>query len=198
MILKALHTNGFRGHLPIFIGNFINGRTFQTRVENVYSNTFNLDCGVPQGSVLSGTLFALAINNIALQLPKGVQNSLYVDDFAIYYSSNSLRHLQRIMNMAIHRINTWTTSVGFKLSVDKTQAIMFYRDIRWKQNQDISLSLNNSEIQFKDTVKFLGLVFDTHLNWKAHISYIKTKCNSALNLIMKLSHTTWGARNQLC
>ena len=149
MILKALHTNGFRGHLPIFIGNFINGRTFQTRVENVYSNTFNLDCGVPQGSVLSGTLFALAINNIALQLPKGVQNSLYVDDFAIYYSSNSLRHLQRIMNMAIHRINTWTTSVGFKLSVDKTQAIMFYRDIRWKQNQNISLSLNNSEIQLK-------------------------------------------------
>ena len=194
LILKTLHSNGMRGHLPIFIKNFIDGRTFQTKVENVYSETFNLDCGVPQGSVLSGTLFALAINNIALQLPQGVQNSLYVDDFSIYYSSNSLRHLQRVMNMAIHKIQTWTTSVGFKLSVDKTQAIMFYRDIRWKQNQDISLSLNNSEIQFKESVKFLGLVFDTHLNWKSHISYIKTKCNGALNLIMKLSHTTWGAR----
>ena len=193
-ILKSLYQNGFRGHLPIFIRNFLEERTFQTRIDNVYSNNFNLDCGVPQGSVLSGTLFALAINDITTVLPQGVQNSLYVDDFAIYYSSNCLRHLQRILNTAIKKIQSWTVSVGFKLSIEKTQAIMFYRDSRWKHNQDINLTIGNSQIQFKETVKFLGVVLDTHLNWKAHIAYIKTKCNSALNLMMKLSHTTWGAR----
>ena len=196
LILKSLHHNGFRGHLPIFIKNFLNERTFQTRIENVYSDTFNLDSGVPQGSVLSGTLFALAINDIAKQLPQGVQNSLYVDDFAIYYSSSSLRHIQRIMNKAIKNIQNWTSLVGFKLSVEKTQAIMFYRNSRWKQNQEIELKLGNNNIQFGDTVKFLGLMFDTHLNWKAHVAYVKNKCNSALNLMLKLSHTTWGARRQ--
>ena len=196
LILKSLHHNGFRGHLPIFIKNFLNERTFQTRIENVYSDTFNLDSGVPQGSVLSGTLFALAINDIAKQLPQGVQNSLYVDDFAIYYSSSSLRHIQRIMNKAIKNIQNWTSLVGFKLSVEKTQAIMFYRNSRWKQNQEIELKLGNNNIQFGDTVKFLGLMFDTHLNWKAHVAYVKKKCNSALNLMLKLSHTTWGARRQ--
>ena len=40
LILKSLHHNGFRGHLPIFIKNFLNERTFQTRIENVYSDTF--------------------------------------------------------------------------------------------------------------------------------------------------------------
>ena len=193
-IMKSLHINGFRGHLPIFIKNFIEERTFQTRIENVYSNNFNLECGVPQGSVLSGTLFAMAINDIVTVLPQGVQNSLYVDDFAIYYSSNSLRHLQRILNTAIKKIHNWTASVGFRLSVEKTQAIMFYKDSRWKHNENIELKIENSHIQFKDTIKFLGLVFDTHLNWKAHVAYIKNRCNSALNLIMKLAHTTWGAR----
>ena len=196
LILKSLHHNSFRGHLPIFIKNFLNERTFQTRIENVYSDTFNLDSGVPQGSVLSGTLFVLAINDIAKQLPQGVQNSLYVDDFAIYYSSSSLRHIQRIMNKAIKNIQNWTSLVGFKLSVEKTQAIMFYRNSRWKQNQEIELKLGNNNIQFGDTVKFLGLMFDTHLNWKAHVAYVKKKCNSALNLMLKLSHTTWGARRQ--
>ena len=195
-ILKSLHQNDFRGHLPIFIKNFIYGRTFQTRVDNVYSDNFNLDNGVPQGSVLSGTLFALAINDIVKQLPQGVQNSLYVDDFAIYYSSSSLRHLQRILNKAIKNIHKWTSSVGFRLSTEKTQAIMFYKNSRWKQNQDIDLKLGDTHIQFNDTVRFLGLVFDTHLNWKAHIAYVKSRCNSALNLMLKLSHTTWGARRQ--
>ena len=195
-ILKSLHQNGFRGHLPIFIKNFISERTFQTRIENIYSDNFNLDCGVPQGSVLSGTLFALAINDIVKQLPQGVQNSLYVDDFAIYYSSSSLRHLQRILNKAINNILDWTKSVGFKLSVEKTQAIMFYKNSRWKQNQDIELKLGNVQIQFSETVKFLGLVFDTHLNWKAHVANVKSKCNNALNLMMKLSHTSWGAKRQ--
>ena len=39
-------------------------------------------------------------------------------------------------------------------------------------------------------------MFDTHLSWKAHVAYVKNKCNSALNLMLKLSHTTWGARRQ--
>ena len=193
-ILRTLHLNGFRGHLPMFIKNFIYERTFQTRVDNVYSDTFKLENGVPQGSVLSGTLFILSINDIVTQLPHGVKNNLYVDDFTIYYSSNNLRHLQRILNTAIQKIHNWCTSVGFKLATEKTQAIMFYKNVKWKKNQEIDLKIGNTQIEFKETVKFLGLVFDSHLNWKAHISYIKTKCNSALNLIKKLSHTSWGAK----
>ena len=194
LILKNLYNNGFRGHLPHFIKNFIYERTFQTRIENVLSDTYQLENGVPQGSVLSGTLFALAINDIASQLPNGVQHNLYVDDFAIYYRSTNLRHLQRILNNAIQKIVAWTESVGFKLSIGKTQAIMFYKNVRWKKNQDITLTMNTSQIQFQEKVKFLGLVFDTHMNWKAHVSYIKSKCNSALNLMKKLSSTKWGAQ----
>ena len=102
-----------------------------------------------------------------------------------------------MLNNAITKIQTWTSSVGFKLSIEKTQAIMFYKNIRWKQNQEINLFIGNNQIMFKDTVKFLGLIFDTHLNWKAHVAYIKTKCNSTFNLMLKLSHTTWGARRQI-
>ena len=194
LILKTLHQNEFRGNLPIFIKNFLEERTFQTRIENVFSDTFCLDCGVPQGSVLSGTLFILAINDIVRQLPQGVQNNLYVDDFAIYYSSNNLRHIQRILNLSISNIVKWTESVGFHLSIEKTQAILFYKDSRWKKNQEIRLEIKDKIIPISESVKFLGLVFDTHLNWKSHVSYIKTKCKLALNLIKKLAHTVWGAK----
>ena len=48
-------------------------------------------------------------------------------------------------------------------------------------------------IPVNQNIKFLGLIFDTHLNWKAHIAYIKAKCKNALNLIKKLANVNWGA-----
>ena len=45
----------------------------------------------------------------------------------------------------------------------------------------------------KDEVKFLGLVFDKKLDFKAHISYLKKKCQKALNIFRLVGHTDWGA-----
>jgi len=44
---------------------------------------FDQEMGVPQGSVLSVTLFALKINSIVKAISPGVECSLYVDDFLI-------------------------------------------------------------------------------------------------------------------
>ena len=41
--------------------------------------------GVPQGSILSVTLFSITINNIVKVLNPGVDCSLYVDDILICY-----------------------------------------------------------------------------------------------------------------
>ena len=193
-ILKSLELNGFKGLLPKFIKNFLSQRTFQTRIDTDYSNNFQLQEGVPQGSVLSGTLFILAINDITKQLPLGVQNSLYVDDFAIYYSSNQIRHIQRTLNIANNRIMKWASSVGFKFATEKTKAIIFYKDKRWIKNQQLELKMGNTTINLYEKVKFLGMILDQHLNWKAHITYTKAKGTQALNLLKKLSHTTWGAK----
>ena len=192
-ILRSLYNNNFRGELPIFIRNFLTQRTFQTKVDNNLSKTFEIKEGIPQGSVLSGTLFALAINDIVKSLPKGVNNSLYVDDFAIFYTSSNLRHIQRILNLSINKIEKWASSVGFNFSVEKTKAILFYRDKRWLKNQNIDLVMFNSHIRFYTEVKFLGLYFDCHMNWKTHIKHTKAKALKALNLLKKLAHTSWGA-----
>lgn len=53
--------------------------------------------------------------------------------------------------------------------------------------------MGDSLIQICPSVKFLGLIYDQHLNWKDHIHYIKGRCTRALCLLRKLSHTTWGA-----
>ncbi|WP_135568272.1 reverse transcriptase family protein, partial [Solemya elarraichensis gill symbiont] len=81
-ILKDLHKLGFRGRLPLFILNFLQDRTFQVRIGSTLSDTFVQEMGVPQGCVLSVTLFSIKINSIVDTLSDNTVGSLFVDDFS--------------------------------------------------------------------------------------------------------------------
>ena len=65
-IMKDLHKLGLRGNLPIFIQNFLTERTFNILLlGTLYSDTFDHEEGVPQGAILSTTLFNVKLNDIA-------------------------------------------------------------------------------------------------------------------------------------
>ena len=58
---------------------------------------YSHEAGVPQGSILSVTLFSLKINsNVSCLLPD-IKCSLYVDDTAIYYSSSHMPYIERMI-----------------------------------------------------------------------------------------------------
>ena len=126
-ILRTLYGWGIKGHLGNFINHFLSERYFQVRIGNTLSNVFAQENGVPQGSVLSVTLFSIAINGIIESIPTSVQSSLYVDDLAIYCSSKYVRTAQRHLQLAINSIQHWATDNGFKFSSEKTQCVHFCR-----------------------------------------------------------------------
>ena len=45
---------------------------------------------------------------------------------------------------------------------------------------DIQLSINNQKVKVEGRAKFLGLVFDSKLNWNEHIKYIEDKYKNVL------------------
>ncbi|GFV49983.1 probable RNA-directed DNA polymerase from transposon X-element [Trichonephila clavipes] len=82
-ILRTLFNFGFRGNLPTFIKKFLNLRTFRVRLGGTLSAPFTQAEGVPQGSILSVTLFICHISSILSILSPSIQASLYVDDLQI-------------------------------------------------------------------------------------------------------------------
>ena len=79
--MKDLHQAGLRGRLPCFTKVFFKNIQFSVRLGACLSGLFDQDMGVPQGSVLPVTLFALKINSIVKLISPGVECSLYVDVF---------------------------------------------------------------------------------------------------------------------
>ena len=190
-ILKDLHDLGLRGRLPVFIRSFLEDRTMQVRVGSTLSDFYDQEQGVPQGSILSTTLFNIKINNIVKCLDSKTDGSLYVDDFGICYRSKNMRTIERKLQQCINRIEDWTTSNGFKFSKSKTQCVHFCK-FR-KVHNDPVLYLYGSPIPVVEESKFLGVIFDRKLSFIPHIRYLKAKCLRALNLLKVLSHTSWGA-----
>ncbi len=190
-ILRTLHSWGFRGKLPLFLQNFLSDRSFRVRIGDKLSNSHPLENGIPQGSVLSVTLFAIAINSIASVVREPVKASLFVDDFAIFCSSSSISVIQRQLQLVLNKLHEWSMSTGFKFSPTKCTGVHFCRI--YHLHSDPILYLGGNQLPFTDSARFLGLTFDKSLTWRSHIRTLQTRCVSPLNLLRIRSDTSWGA-----
>ena len=86
---------------------------------------FKQEEGVPQGAMLSTTLFNVKLNDIAKELTDDIECSLYVDDFVIFFRSKTIETIQRRLQININKIIKWTTKNGFTVSSNKTVAMHF-------------------------------------------------------------------------
>lgn len=190
-ILRALYETGLRGKLPIYISKFLSNRSFRTKIGNTISEPHRLEQGVPQGSVLSCTLFSLAINGILKIIPNNIEASLYVDDLLIYCSGTHIPGMERRLQNAINKISSFADTHGFTFSAPKTNCIHFHRKKHFQS--PLKLTLNGRIIPNRDNITYLGMTFDQKLNWTEHIKRVKIETIKRLDLLKCISHTKWGS-----
>ena len=160
-ILNDLYDMGPRGQLPIFITNFLNNRKFKVRLRTVMLDSFEQENGVPQGSILSVTLFGIKINSIVKSITPGTECTVFVDDFLICYRSRQMRTIERQLQRSLNGIQTWADTSGFKFSTTKTVIIHFCN--KRKLHADPHLTINNNIIPVVQETKFLGITFDQQI-----------------------------------
>ena len=122
---KAYDTTCKHCILPMFICDFLSDCYFKVRVGNIYSDHYSQEAGVPQGSILSVTLFSLKINSIVSCLLPDIKCSLYVDDLAIDYSSSHMPSIERKLQQSLNRLGRWCDENGFMFSPTKTMCVHF-------------------------------------------------------------------------
>ena len=190
-ILRKLRNAGIRGNMGYFISNFIRQRTYRVRVGTYLSDSFIQESGVPQGSVLSVTLFGILINDICDSIPRTVNRSLFVDDFAIWVSTSTSVSAQRQLQLCIDSLTRWSLLNGFKFSTAKSVCLHFCRRTRYCS--DITLQLYGQVIPVRETGKFLGVTLDKRLSYRPHIGHLKDRCTRRMNILKVISRMSFGA-----
>ena len=78
-----LHKSGISGCMYEWISQYLNNTTARTHVNGAHSRQKTLREGVPQGGVLSPTLFLIYVNDIIAELPRKIHSALYADDMVL-------------------------------------------------------------------------------------------------------------------
>ena len=147
-----------RCKMYMWIQHFLFARTARVKLDGILSKKVCLREGVPQGGVLSPTLFLVYINDILTTLSKRVSNTLHADDLAIWNASEHTTTATYRIQEAISGISKWTLDWGLEINTSKTNSTLFSLSTSKEQ---IKLRLKDEIVPQTDTPTFLGVKLDT-------------------------------------
>lgn len=196
ILLKKLYDIGIRGKSYEWFKSFLYDREHFVSVEyfnpntkeimHVRSSGKTINASIPQGSVISCLLFLIYIND----LPKIVHDHciLFADDISLLIPYNNDLNLNNKLHSIFNLINKWMTDHNLEINFQKTKIIPFYP--HQKSPLNIDFTYENNRIETVNDVTLLGLIIDTHLNWKSHIQKLKSKLSSFAYALREVKITT--------
>ena len=183
---------GIKGKLLQFICSFLNNRKIQTCINNTLSNIKTIENGIPQGSVISPVLFNIMLHDLSLQIPPGVQISIYADDITIWSTHRNHNVATQYIQIAIDNISKWSSKWSLKISESKTEFCVFTRRHSLREYEPVIL-LHGAPITYNKHLKILGVTLDPKLLWNQHVIKTTEQCTKRLNLLKMVASQHWGA-----
>ena len=191
ILLSKLDHYGIRGIALDWFKSYLRDRKQYVHYKGSNSNKLNIECGVPQGSVLGPLLFILYTNDLPNRLPN-LKSILFADDTTVYVSGNSKANMFVLMKAELDTLIDWFRANKLSLNISKTNYVLF-EPPKLKMNDDSSpndckLTFGNDKIEEVNSVKFLGIQIDRKLSWGNQFDKVNNKLSRAVYFLNKVKN----------
>ena len=115
ILLYKLSSYGFRGASNEWFRSYLTGRKQYTSIRGVNSSMKDIQCWVPQGSILGPLLFILLIND--LPNASSFFKILYADDTTLEMSGSNLVDLYEEANIELEKLADWFRANKLTLNI---------------------------------------------------------------------------------
>jgi retron-type reverse transcriptase len=180
-LVYKLHTAGVSLAMVKLLNSFLEDRKFHAKIGNVLSTVREIEAGVPQGSVLSPTLYAIFTADIPK--PDETKIALYADDTAILTRSESPELISEQLRRAVESLEAWFRRWRIDVNPDKSSAILFTRR---RHRPDGEIVMFDRPIPWKTEARYLGITFDNHLRFNAQLEHAKIRAQMVLGQLNSL------------
>ena len=131
---------------------------------NETSRSFQIHSGVPQGSILGPLLYILYTSD--LPTTRDTTMGTFADDTAIFATHVDPTTASRNLQEHLNNVENWLRKWKIKVNETKSSHITF----TIRKDNCPAISINQTVLPQVESVKYLGLHFDSKLNWKEHIA----------------------------
>lgn len=185
-ILTTLKKWNFQGRMLSYVENFLQNRRFRVSNAGATSSSRLLENGIPQGSVISVTLFLIAMNSVFERIPGDVHIIVYADDITLVIFGKYARLVRRKMQAAVGSVVDWADGVGFMISPEKSK-LMHICFGHCHRPRLPFISIGEQAVKAVREIKLLGVTIDNKLSFVKHAKLVKGNVNSKLSILRTLN-----------
>ena len=164
--------------------SYLSNRSQMVRINDTKSSPRSITIGLPQGGLLSPTLFLFFINDLP-NISSNFKSILFADDTTLAFKGK-LSDLPSACASNLNEFVSWTTANRLSINVDKTFFIS--HSFQDTSSTFFGLKINELEVKESSSGEFLGLVLDKTLKFDHHIHKIAAKISRSVGILFKLSH----------
>ena len=110
---------------------------------------------------------------------------LYADDSAILVADKHISNIEKLLKEELETVSVWLIDNKLSLHLGKTESILFGSKIKLKSESNLNITCRGTDIEPKDSVKYLGTTLEQCLSGESMVKSIKQKANARLKFLYR-------------